>query len=362
MDSTTQPAARQASSSTYLPVRGLRYHIREWGEPGAPILFLFHGWMDVSASFQFLVDALRERWHIVAPDWRGYGQSARPTDAPGVESYWFADYVADLEAIIDHYQPEGQVTLVGHSLGANVVCLYAGIRPERVRRVVDLEGFGMSASKASQAPRRYARWLDELKDKPRLNTYATVEDVAARLAQFLERDDLAFAALEVLGLEVMQIGDGGLDAVLQLLHRRFGVGELGRRHAAQAFGRQLGRVAGALHLRGQRQHVRRQAGLGQHGRIELARARAGGAPAQLGGQGAQSADENRHAGLIQGIASEGAGGGRLGEKGHRKLGNSWVPISLSYRDEQRNYCGRPSMAGAGGMRRFCVSMQLLSAS
>ena len=197
MDSTSQPAARQASRSTYLPVRGLRYHIREWGEPGAPILFLFHGWMDVSASFQFLVDALRERWHIVAPDWRGYGQSARSTDAPGVESYWFADYVADLEAIVDHYQPDGQVTLVGHSLGANVVCLYAGIRPERVRRVVDLEGFGMSASKASQAPRRYARWLDELKDKPRMNTYASVEDVAARLQKTnprLPADKAAFLA------------------------------------------------------------------------------------------------------------------------------------------------------------------------
>ena len=197
MDSTSRPATRQASRSTYLPVRGLRYHIREWGEPGASILFLFHGWMDVSASFQFLVDALRERWHIVAPDWRGYGQSARSTDAPGVESYWFADYVADLEAIIDHYQPEGQVTLVGHSLGANVVCLYAGIRPERVRRVVDLEGFGMSASKASQAPRRYARWLDELKDKPRMNTYASVEDVAARLQKTnprLPADKAAFLA------------------------------------------------------------------------------------------------------------------------------------------------------------------------
>ena len=197
MTSTTPPATRQASRSTYLDVRGLRYHVREWGEPGAPILFLFHGWMDVSASFQFLVDALRERWHIVAPDWRGYGESARPTDAPGVESYWFADYVADLEAIVDHYQPEGQVTLVGHSLGANVVCLYAGIRPERVRRVVDLEGFGMTASKASQAPRRYARWLDELKDKPRLNTYATVEDVAARLQKTnprLPADKAAFLA------------------------------------------------------------------------------------------------------------------------------------------------------------------------
>jgi pimeloyl-ACP methyl ester carboxylesterase len=181
MDPTPLLATRQASRSTYLDVRGLRYHVREWGEPGAPILFLLHGWMDVSASFQFLVDALRQQWHIVAPDWRGYGLTARPTDAAGVDCYWFADYLADLEAIVDHYQPEGQLMLVGHSMGANVVCLYAGIRPERVHRVVDLEGFGMSASRASQAPRRYARWLDELKDKPRLNTYATLEDVAARL-------------------------------------------------------------------------------------------------------------------------------------------------------------------------------------
>jgi pimeloyl-ACP methyl ester carboxylesterase len=197
MDSSTQPAVRQASRSTYLPVRGLRYHIREWGEPGAPLLFLFHGWMDVSASFQFLVDALRERWHIVAPDWRGYGLTARPTEAPGVECYWFADYLADLEAIADHYQPEGQLNLVGHSMGANVVCLYAGIRPERVRRVVDLEGFGMAASKPSQAPRRYARWLDELKDKPSLSTYATVADVAARLQKTnprLPADKAAFLA------------------------------------------------------------------------------------------------------------------------------------------------------------------------
>lgn len=199
MDSTTPtlPAARLASRSTYLPVRGLRYHIREWGEPGAPILFLFHGWMDVSASFQFLVEALRERWHVVAPDWRGYGLTAWATDAPGVDSYWFADYLADLEAIVDHYQPDGQVTLVGHSLGANVVCLYAGVRPERVRRVVDLEGFGMPPSRPSQAARRYARWLDELKDEPRLITYATLDDVAARLQKTnprLPADKAAFLA------------------------------------------------------------------------------------------------------------------------------------------------------------------------
>ena len=96
MTSTTTPATRQASRSTYLDVRGLRYHVREWGEPGAPILFLFHGWMDVSASFQFLVDALRERWHIVAPDWRGYGL----TEWAKADAYWFQEFLADIDRLV----------------------------------------------------------------------------------------------------------------------------------------------------------------------------------------------------------------------------------------------------------------------
>ncbi|MFX5476533.1 alpha/beta fold hydrolase, partial [Acinetobacter baumannii] len=86
-----------------------------WGEPGAPKLFLLHGWMDVAASFQFLVDALRGRWHAIAPDWRGFGQSGWPTQYPGTASYWFPDYLADLEVLLDHYQPDGAVDLVGHS-------------------------------------------------------------------------------------------------------------------------------------------------------------------------------------------------------------------------------------------------------
>ncbi|MBN3736957.1 alpha/beta hydrolase, partial [Burkholderia sp. Tr-20390] len=59
-----------------------------------------------------------------------------------------------LDALVDHYAPAGEVNLVGHSMGANVVCLYAGARPERVRRVGDLEGFGLAPARAEQAPRR----------------------------------------------------------------------------------------------------------------------------------------------------------------------------------------------------------------
>ena len=59
--------------------------------------------------------------------------------------------------------------------------VYAGARPERVRRVVDLEGFGLAPAKVMQAPRRLAAWLDEMREPPLLRRYASLDDVAARL-------------------------------------------------------------------------------------------------------------------------------------------------------------------------------------
>ncbi|MBQ0741580.1 alpha/beta fold hydrolase, partial [Aquimarina celericrescens] len=77
----------------------------------------------------------------------------------------------------DHYTPDGEVNLVGHSMGANVVCLYAGARPQRVRRAADLGGFGPARARAEQAPRRLAQWPDELRAPPELKRYASLEDV-----------------------------------------------------------------------------------------------------------------------------------------------------------------------------------------
>jgi pimeloyl-ACP methyl ester carboxylesterase len=144
---------------------------------------MLHGWMDVSASFQFVVDALGGDWQVIAPDARGFGLSDWPVAERGGGHYWFHDYLADLEALLDHYAPEGQVNLVGHSMGANVACLYAGARPQRVRCVVDLEGFGLAPARASESPRRLAAWLDDMREPARLKTYETQEDVAARLVK-----------------------------------------------------------------------------------------------------------------------------------------------------------------------------------
>jgi pimeloyl-ACP methyl ester carboxylesterase len=166
------------SESVFVPVRGLRYHCRCWGDERAPKLYLLHGWMDVSASFQFLVDALRGDWRVIAPDWRGFGLSEWTKE----DSYWFPDYLADLDRLLDHFQAKAPVTLIGHSMGGNVAAMYAGIRPERVARLINLEGFGMAGVRAAKAPERYARWLGELAgEKPSFRDYDSFESLAERL-------------------------------------------------------------------------------------------------------------------------------------------------------------------------------------
>ncbi|NMM76228.1 alpha/beta fold hydrolase [Acidovorax sp. SRB_24] len=180
--------ATRPSRSEFVPIRSLRYHVRRWGTPqtGAAPLVLVHGWMDVGASYQFVVDALSPAFaagrEIIAPDWRGFGLTEPPA---GTDHYVFADYLADLDQLLDHCAPSQAIDLVGHSMGGNVAMMYAGVRPERVRRLVNLEGFGMPATQPSKAPQRYAQWMDELKSLQRgelaLKGYDSATGVAQRL-------------------------------------------------------------------------------------------------------------------------------------------------------------------------------------
>jgi len=165
------------SRSEFIEVRGLRLHVRHWGREGAPRLFMLHGWMDVAASFQFVVDCLEGDWHVIAPDWRGFGLSQRS----GADTYWFPDYLADLDRLLDHYAPDEAVNLLGHSMGGNIASLYAGVRPQRIGKLVNLEGFGLPDTRPAQYPGRVAAWLDELRAPPTMRGYASLDEVAARL-------------------------------------------------------------------------------------------------------------------------------------------------------------------------------------
>lgn len=138
---------------------------------------MLHGWMDVSASFQFLVDCLQADWHVIAPDWRGFGLTRHAQS----DTYWFPDYLADLDAILQHYSPQEPAILVGHSMGGNIAMVYAGVRPEQVAKLVNLEGFGLPPASPQQAPARMAKWLAEVKNPPSFRQYADLNQVAVRL-------------------------------------------------------------------------------------------------------------------------------------------------------------------------------------
>lgn len=157
-------------------VRGLAHHMTRWGPESDDPVVLLHGWADTADTFQFLVDALEADWPLVAFDWRGFGRSAwSGTD------YWFPEYFADLDFLLDSLCPAGPARLVGHSMGGNIALLYAGIRPERVRSVVSLEGFGLPRSDVEDAPGRYREWLHQLRDPPPFGEFKSSDELAQLL-------------------------------------------------------------------------------------------------------------------------------------------------------------------------------------
>jgi pimeloyl-ACP methyl ester carboxylesterase len=203
----------QTPRSESLAINGIQYHVLEWGERHQPTLFLLHGWMDIAASFQFLVDALARQWRVVAPDWRGFGRSSWSGAA-----YYFPDYFADLERLLNHYQPDRPVHLVGHSMGGNIAGIYAGVRPERIAKLALLEGFGLKPTEPSQAPVRLAKWLDQLKQPPSFKTYGNLEEFARRLQQNNPR--LSFErALHIARHSVKETAPGRIELTSDPAHK-----------------------------------------------------------------------------------------------------------------------------------------------
>jgi esterase len=117
--------------SHWLTSNCLKLHYLNWGNPGAPPMVCVHGFTSTAQSFNGLARRVQDRFHVVATDVRGHGESAwSPTGA-----YQYADQVRDLEQIVDQLGLE-QFTLVGTSMGGIIVMAYAGAHPERVQRLV----------------------------------------------------------------------------------------------------------------------------------------------------------------------------------------------------------------------------------
>ncbi len=165
-------------------VRGIDYAVHEWGDPGDQLLVCLHGWGDSGASFQFLAEELGHEWHIVAPDWRGFGLSGWNTG-----SYWFPDYLADLDVLLGIYSPGAPALVLGHSMGGNVAGLYAGTLPERIGAFVNVEGFGLAESDPASAPERFRAWIERESRADGFSTYDDFESLAKRVLKRSPRLD-----------------------------------------------------------------------------------------------------------------------------------------------------------------------------
>ena len=159
-----------------MEVRGVNYNINEWGDRDAPLLVLLHGFADAGACFQFVIDELQKDWFVIAPDWRGFGDSTYCAT-----SYWFPDYLADLDVILEEYSPSEKVRLVGHSMGANISAMYSGVFPDRVAALVNIEGFGLRDSDPHDAPGRLRQWIESSRSQQSYSNYQFFDEFAARI-------------------------------------------------------------------------------------------------------------------------------------------------------------------------------------
>ena len=163
----------------------LRLHYVDWGNPGAPPLLLVHGGRDHCRNWDWVATALRRDWHVLAPDLRGHGDSQWSPDG----NYSTAAYVYDLAQLI-HQQELAPVTIVAHSLGGNIAIRYAGVYPEKVRRLVAIEGLGLSPQQTARRlgvpiAERMQKWIQEERAlSGRLpRRYATIEDALKRMQE-----------------------------------------------------------------------------------------------------------------------------------------------------------------------------------
>lgn len=185
------------SQARKVVVGGLEHHVLEWDSPkkttdssangdsndaASATVLMLHGFMDVGASWELVAPALSAvGLRVLAPDLRGFG------DAPRVgagSSYVFADYIVDVAALVDALAPSGTLFVVGHSMGGVVATLYAGTFPDRVQKLVTLEGLGPPDNEFASAPDRMRDYVEGMRKHGRTaeRSLTSLDEAVRRLA------------------------------------------------------------------------------------------------------------------------------------------------------------------------------------
>lgn len=163
----------------------LKLNYVDWGNPEAPPLLLIHGGKDHCRNWDWVARVLSDRFHIIAPDLRGHGDSQW---AAG-NAYSMSDYVYDILELVEQLRL-APVSIIGHSLGGAIALKYTGLCPEKVSRVVAIEGLGsapdsLKDQEQASANQRMQHWVSTMQRlaarKPR--RYATQQQAIDRMQQ-----------------------------------------------------------------------------------------------------------------------------------------------------------------------------------
>ena len=181
---------RQPTSHTYFSQR-LRLHYADWGNAEAPHLLLVHGVQDHCHSWDWFADRFADRYHVIAPDLRGHGDSEWVRGS----SYHHLDYIYDLDQLVRQRQLVPSV-VVSHSMGGTLASMLAGVYPECFRALVIIEGVGLwpgwggadqephagiddwirgTRAMAARLPRRYPSLEDAYQRMQRANAHLKPE-------------------------------------------------------------------------------------------------------------------------------------------------------------------------------------------
>jgi pimeloyl-ACP methyl ester carboxylesterase len=135
---------------------GLRHHLLEWDGGGTTTLLCLHGFLDLSWGFAPVAPALADAgYHVVAPDLRGHGD----TEWVGRGGYYhFMDYLHDVADLVEATTRK-ELVLLGHSMGASIAALFAGVFPERPRGLVVMEGMRLAEQPGENLPHRAFDWI-----------------------------------------------------------------------------------------------------------------------------------------------------------------------------------------------------------
>ncbi|MCP5464592.1 MAG: alpha/beta hydrolase [Deltaproteobacteria bacterium] len=173
-----------------------KFHLNLWGNPQKPLLLFLHGWLDVGASFAPMAAHLEKHYFMIAPDQRGFGKSS---NTPNPLGYFFYEYLADVDQMVKRLSPNKPIRLIGHSMGGNIAGLYAGTFPEKVKTLVNIEGFGIRDMDPSEGPGRMRDWIDGMVPR-RFRVYKNLQELAKRLQKTnpnLKSDMALFLAKQI---------------------------------------------------------------------------------------------------------------------------------------------------------------------